>query len=151
MTPLVYVARAVDWRPTPEFKQVGHDLAELLAAAGYYPVDPVETPFPGVDVTFKQGKPQGVNRVNSDLAWLRRSDALVVDMSITSWQYVGCICELVYAYKWDIPSVVITGASPIGERMWLKYHATRIVHDAVGAVDALRNLKVGPGPFAPPA
>lgn len=147
MTPLVYIARAVDLRPPSDVRRVGHDLRDSLIAAGYRPVDPVETPFPGIDVTFKEGKPSGNSRIRSDLEWLRRSDALLVDMSISDWQYVGCICELVYAYTWHIPSVVITGTSSIENRMWLRFHATRVVHDPQAAIAALDSLKLGPGPL----
>lgn len=136
--PLVYVARAVDNRPRESVTDTGMMWRSKLAAAGFTPVDPVVTPFP----RLANGKEEELNtrnfgRIESDLAWLRRSDALVIDMSLEEWSYVGCVCELVYAYLWRIPTIVMTGSSSIEERMWLRYHATKIVRSVEDAIEAL--------------
>jgi hypothetical protein len=79
----------------------------------------------------------GRNCARADLAWLRRSDALVVDMSLEDWSYVDCVCELVYAYLLRIHTIVMTGSGFIDARMWLRYHAKRIVKTVDDVIDAL--------------
>jgi ATP adenylyltransferase len=134
--PLVYVARAVDNRDTAEVIKTGEVWQNRLVSAGFRPVDPVVTPFSKLPTS---GDPNRANflRVTSDLAWLRRSDALVIDMSLDGWSYVGCVCELVYAYSWGVPTIVMTGNSAIGERLWLRYHASAIVKSVDDVVEAL--------------
>jgi nucleoside 2-deoxyribosyltransferase len=143
--PLVYVARAVDNRPAPDVRQVGENLRQRIGEAGFAAVDPVASPFPRTQVPMQEN--QETNdflRVRSDLAWLRRSDAVVIDVSLEDWSYVGCVCELVYAYLLGIPTIVIAGSSVIQERLWLRYHATRIVHDVDEAIVELQALFTSP-------
>lgn len=52
---------------------------------------------------------------------------MLVDMSIPNWTYVGCVCELVYATLWSIPSVVIVADVAMAQRVWLRHHATSTV------------------------
>jgi ATP adenylyltransferase len=143
--PLVYVARAVDNRPTEDVREVGVTLRARVREAGFAAVDPVASMFPRIQVAMEENRVvSDFGRVRSDLAWLRRSDALLVDMHIEDWSYVGCVCELVYAHLWDIPTIVIVGSSDIQERIWLRYHASKIVPDIEGAILELQEL------FAPP-
>lgn len=139
-TPRVYVARAVDQRPVETAHQAVEQLVVMLRAAGFRVVDPVRTPFPGF---AGRNILSDFDRVHSDLAWLKRCDAIVADLSIPDWPYVGCICELVYARVYDIPAVVITGENLVGDRIWLRYHADRVVRDAEQAVEFLRRLPRG--------
>lgn len=132
----VYIARAIDDRPESEIQLSGERLAQAVIDAGFMTIDPVLR-FRS-DQQVSVSSPDG--QVESDLTYLRTSDALLVDLSIPGWVYVGCICELVYAKLWDIPSVVIVGASDIHERLWLRYHAAAIVPDLKGGIAALRSL-----------
>ena len=139
--PLVYLARGVDNRKKQVVVEDGELWRTALTQAGFTTVDPLVTPFP--THTRGQGEesdPPGFGRIESDLAWLRRSDALVVDLAIEDWAYVGCICELVYAHLWKLPAVVMAGSSSIESRLWLRYHATTVVatiEDAVAALSVL--------------
>jgi hypothetical protein len=137
---LVYIARAVDHRDIEEREKDGRDLSAAVAAAGFKPVDPVTTPFPGFSQRNILSDP---DRVLNDLAWLRRCDAMIADMSIPDWPYVGCVCELVYARTYEVPAIVITGDSPLGERIWLRFHADAVVHDIDAAIKVLQELPPG--------
>jgi nucleoside 2-deoxyribosyltransferase len=64
--------------------------------------------------------------VENDLETLRRSDLLLVDYSIPNRNYVGCTCEIVYAYLWRKPVIVFVEHSGNGQRRWLRYHATYV-------------------------
>ncbi len=75
--------------------------------------------------------------VDSDLELLRRSDVVLMDLSLAGRIYVGCICELVYAHLYRIPVVVNVGSTGIEERIWLRYHASKICHSLQEAVDSL--------------
>jgi hypothetical protein len=137
----VYIARAVDNQPEQAFLEAGRLLAEKIAEAGLTPIDPVTTPFPGFEGPDILDE---YSRVLSDLAWIRRSDALVADLSIPNWPYVGCVCELVYARLYEVPTVVITGENRlIGDRIWLRYHADFVHKDADAAVRFLSTLPHG--------
>lgn len=141
---LVYIARAVDRRSKSSSRQAGEYLAAKIVEAGFIPVDPVVTPFPGFE---EQNLQEAYARVLSDLAWLRRCDALVADMSIKDWPYVGCVCELVYARLYDVPSIVITGENELlGDRIWLRYHADFVCRDADAAIESLLGLPRGARP-----
>lgn len=136
--PLVYVARAVDNRSPDDVREAGEELRLKIRDAGFAAVDPVASPFPRTQVALEENKKiSDFIRVQSDLAWLRRSDAVLIDMSLEKWSYVGCVCELVYAYLWGIPTIIVAGKSPIQERIWLRYHANDIVHDIDEAIEKL--------------
>jgi hypothetical protein len=137
---LVYIARAVDRRRVEEREQAARTLSQKVKAAGFRPVDPVARPFPGFD---QRNILSDYDRVLSDLAWLRRCDVLIADMSIPDWPYIGCICELVYARLYDVPAIVITGENLVGDRIWLRFHADAVVHDIDEAVNVLRSLPRG--------
>jgi nucleoside 2-deoxyribosyltransferase len=64
--------------------------------------------------------------VETDLAELRGSDILLMDMSIETWNYIGVTCEMVYAHMWHKPIIAYVGDTRNGERLWLKYHADEI-------------------------
>jgi hypothetical protein len=140
--PRIFIARAIDYRGT-DVAAEGASLAESVRAAGYVPVDPVVDLLPqhwGRRGTTWYGS--GGGRVDSNLEWLRRCDAMVVDMSLQDWTYIGCVCEIVYAFLWRIPTVVIAGRTTL-EREWLRYHTTRRVDDVPDAIEELKGLLGG--------
>src|ERR1022692_1921458 len=85
--------------------------------------------------------------VDHDLAVLRRCDAVLMDMSLPNRNYIGCVCEMTYAYLWNIPCVVYLGRSN-PNRPWLHYHAVAVFEFRKDAIACLtRRL----GPLAPTA
>lgn len=141
VAPLVYFARAVD----------GLDRADVLAAArvvgaeleesGLQMTDPVELWLRAARESPVPDDPAGL--VKSDLGLLRRSDRVLMDMSIRDRAYIGCTCELTYAYLWHIPSVVWVGDTGLDQRPWLRYHATAVVKSRQEAVEAVAGLLLG--------
>ena len=116
--PLVYFARGVDGLSRPEVLAAGRRLAQVLLAHGVTVIDPV------LELQCRQIDDREV--VEHDLRFLRRSDAVFMDMSIPRRNYVGCCCELVYAHLWRIPAVVYVGRSGNQGRPWLCYHAAGV-------------------------
>lgn len=114
----VYYARAVDDR----------NRTEVLAEASRIQGELIKYEIELVDPVAIGGEherlPEDV--VQTDLSLLKSSDAVLMDMSIDRWTYVGCVGELVYAHIWNIPSVVWVANQSIAERKWLLYHATKI-------------------------
>lgn len=112
-------------------------MAAELARVGLHCVDPVAA-------WDRNGRADAQDHatalVKADLDFLRKADAILVDMSRPGHQYIGCICELTYAHLWGIPSVVWVSDVAMAGRPWLRYHATEIVTscpEAVAAVTAL--------------
>jgi nucleoside 2-deoxyribosyltransferase len=64
--------------------------------------------------------------VRADLDALEEADVLLADFSNPAHRYVGCVCEVVYAHLAGKPVVVYVGDTDYSERLWLRYHATRI-------------------------
>jgi hypothetical protein len=81
--------------------------------------------------------------VEFELELLRRADGLLVDMTISERNYLGCACELTYARLWRIPAVVYVGNTSNGERPWLRYHSSLVVENVQEAVRGLVELVKG--------
>ena len=122
--PQVYFARAVDGLKPDEVRRSAVALSRDLRALRLNLVDPVvyET-----QVVGHRGNDSSHTRsiVDLDLSILRRCDAVLMDMSLPNRNYIGCTCELVYAYMWRIPVVVFLGGQD-ASRIWLNYHATKV-------------------------
>ena len=73
--------------------------------------------------------------VENDLEILRQSDLLLVDYSIPNRNYVGCTCEIVYAYLWKKPVIVYVGQSSNSQRRWLRYHTTYVCETVSQALE----------------
>ena len=133
--PLVYLGRAIDGRAEPDFYGWAQRTESLLLAAGLESVDPV--------LLYSQAAETEVDpfdRVRSDLEYLKRADVALIDISIPGWQYVGCICELVYASRWSIPTVVVADGTDLGDRLWIRYHATVMAASLEAAVKEVSDL-----------
>lgn len=113
----VYYARAVDDRNRTDVLAEGVRIQGELFKFEIELVDPIA-------IGGKWERPEDV--VQIDLSLLKSCDAVLMDMSLDGWTYVGCVAELVYAHIWNIPSVVWVANQSIAERKWLRYHATKI-------------------------
>ncbi len=120
----VYFARAIDGEHRSRVQEVTAAVAQELAGAGLLMVDPTaDEPAPPTTGPF--GEPRHRAIVDHDLAILRSCRAVLMDLSIPGRNYIGCICELTYAYLWQIPCVVYLGEIS-KDRLWLNYHATAV-------------------------
>ncbi len=134
----VYYARAMDGVPKGEIqKQTDKVIKEL----SNYNIELVD-PFIEIEQNLADGTFQEIYRriVEGDLSLLKTVDAILMDCSIPGRSYVGCICELVYAFLWGIPIVVYTGTSGNDKRYWLNYHATHVYTEWEEVIHALSLL-----------
>jgi hypothetical protein len=136
--PIVYFARAVDGLDRAGVLADAQVVAAELQKSGLQMTDPVE-------VWMRTAREQSAADdlallVKSDLGLLRRSDGVLMDMSIKDRNYIGCTCELTYAYLWHIPSVVWVGDAGLDQRAWLRYHATVVVKRRQEAIEAVAGL-----------
>jgi nucleoside 2-deoxyribosyltransferase len=141
----VYFARAMDGLERESIEALTREVeAELLRVRLRFGVDlHLVDPFREVE-SFK-GQETFEERarriVEEEIALLKTADGVLMDCSIPDRSYVGCICELVYAYQEGIPVVVYVGSSGNDKRLWLHYHATQVcVTTRRDAIEALAFL-----------
>jgi hypothetical protein len=137
--PRVYFARAIDGEGEETGKILASIVAAELAARNLQLVDPVATAPDVRDGQDTEIIQKYRDIVDHDLSILRTCDAVLMDMSIPNRNYIGCVCELTYAYLWDIPCIVYVGKTN-PNRPWLHYHATAIFKSRDAAVAHLSRL-----------
>jgi hypothetical protein len=137
--PQIYFARAMDGIDEAVSLAFGVTVARELAQYSLRIIDPL-TEAKRRQLTQIQNENLNDLLVEFDLGLLRRSDGVLMDMSIPGRNYVGCVCELTYAFMWRIPVAVYVGDSSNGERHWLKYHATQIYRTRQDAIVSLAAL-----------
>lgn len=138
MTPLsVFFATAMDGISRSRIEHLFRWVENELERIGLVLSNPLsEAP----DFALQQ-RPQDAEErriVQHDLEKLKLSDLCLVDMSLRGHVYIGCICEIVYAYQWRKPIVVCIGDNDLETRMWLKYHTSYICRDFDAAFAFLR-------------
>jgi len=133
--PRVYFARAMDNLDKNEIFKLGNLVAEELTAHGMHIIDTFDDQKKGDhNFTFEE---KARKIVEGDLELLKTADAVLMDCSIPNRSYIGCICELVYAYLSKIPVVVYVGSSGNDKRSWLQYHATNVCKSRNEAIKEL--------------
>jgi nucleoside 2-deoxyribosyltransferase len=135
MRPRIYFARGVDGLPKSEVTRPAARARKLLAKYGLTLIDPVDS-----SRKLKAGE-----IVASDLHHLKECDAVLMDMTVAGRNYIGCCCELVYAYLWRKPVLVYVGTSGNEKRHWLRYHASKVCRTQAQAIAALVKLVQGGG------
>jgi len=80
--------------------------------------------------------------VKTDLEILRQCAAVLMDMTIRDRNYIGCVCEMVYAHSWFIPVSVYTGEMGLETRPFLRYHCARISRTRYEAIQFLTHLLI---------
>jgi hypothetical protein len=144
--PRIYFARAIDGEDSATRLALASDVASELAAAGLSMVDPTVDDPTGVGETKTDERELYQAIVEHDLSVLQSCHAVLMDISVPGRSYIGCICEMTYAYLWRIPCVVYMGKTD-KRRPWLQYHATAVFETRADAIDFLRRLlKVSPRP-----
>jgi nucleoside 2-deoxyribosyltransferase len=134
----VYFARAMDGIAPDRIRGQALEVEEVLAAHGIQLLDPYRDESGGEAAKSLGDRAREI--VERDLTLLRNTDAVLMDCSIAEHNYVGCICELVYAYCWKIPIVVFVGNSGNERRIWLQYHATHLCKTRDEAITKLLQI-----------
>jgi len=134
--PKIYFARAIDGEDPVEIRALAAQVACELSEAGFAMVDPTI----GAPVLGEQQAASTSNSwaaiVDHELSLLRRCDAVLMDMSIPNRNYIGCVCEMTYAYLWRIPCVVYP-REPGQPRPWLIYHVDAVFETRRAAIGYL--------------
>ena len=130
---MVYFARAVDGLDVIDIERRAQDVSAELERHGLRMIDPL---IFEAQVNNKGSAMSPAQIVDTDLAVLRRCDLVLMDMTIAQRNYIGCISELIYAYLWKIPSIVVVGPQELS-RSWLQYHAAEVHTSWSAAVDAI--------------
>jgi hypothetical protein len=133
-SPTVYFSRAVDGIAEERTSDLTREVAAELESVGLTIVDPLGL----YQETHSSRQPAEI--VQWDLRLLQSATAVLADMSIPDRNYIGCVCELVYAHIGNKPAVVYTGESGYEQRPWLQYHSTRIFKDRKMAVAYLASI-----------
>jgi hypothetical protein len=137
--PRIYFARAIDGEDNAARSRLASTVASELAAAGLSMVDPAADDPAVTDETKEGAMKRYRTLVEHDLSVLQSCHAVLMDISVPGRSYIGCICEMTYAYFWKIPCVVYTGNLD-DRRPWLQYHATAVLKTRADAIDVLRRL-----------
>ncbi len=139
--PRIYFARAVDGMSLDDTLTLAQVVAQELARFGLTLVDPVAEQL-GLRSALKDDiKSASRQLVDFDLSTLRTCNGMLMDMSIPNRNYIGCSCELTYAYLWKIPTVVYA-ADSYRARPWLNYHAQEVCACRDDAISALVELLI---------
>lgn len=137
--PRVYFARAVDGLDRDRVIDLAQGVRKELDVVGLTTIDPVAASEPMIGGVRDESEHSGDaprnyrQVVEQELAILRSCDAVLMDMSIPSRNYIGCVCEMTYAHMWNIPCVVYLDAVELN-RPWLKYHATATFGTRIEAI-----------------
>jgi len=142
--PKIYFARAIDDQSEAEIYSLSDVVHRELTECGLQVIDPIHELRKGYraqgntnlsQITVTDALATGI--VNAELDLLKTADAVLMDCTLVDRQYVGTIAELVYAHMWNIPVVIYVGASNIGDRLWIKYHAAYICETRAEAIQYL--------------
>lgn len=132
----VYFARGVDGLNRSSVIRSAVVIGHRLARFGITLVDPLNS-----DHALLRGDDlEAEEVVVNDLRVLGTCDAVLMDMTIPRRNYIGCNCELVYAFLWRKPVVVYVGRSGNHRRHWLRYHATVVCRTQGEAIAELVNI-----------
>lgn len=90
-------------------------------------------------ISSEELKTQGPNYVvRSDLAHIKRSDVVLVELTGPRQLYLGTLMEMPWAVSFEKP--VIIWSSWARESAWLAFHATAIYETLEECVDAIKEL-----------
>ena len=140
----VYFCRAMDTFHFDEIKNQYVEIDKLLSNEGFELINKFSMDnFSSItENSTHEFITDNANRiVEKDLENLKKTDFVIVDLSIENHFYFGCICEIVYAYLWKKKIIVFTGKSKNGSRLWLHYHADYICETLEESIKYIINYK----------
>jgi nucleoside 2-deoxyribosyltransferase len=135
----VYFARAIDGEDTRGARELADHVRAEILLSGMRMVDPIDHELRIVK-SYGNDSDYTEHLVRLDLMLLRKCDGLLIDMTIPHHSYVGCVCELTYAYLWNIPTAVYVGDSGNEHHHWLRFHARVVCHERTDAINTLSRI-----------
>jgi ubiquinone/menaquinone biosynthesis C-methylase UbiE len=134
----VYLARAMDERPTCEIEAEEDRYTSLLRPLGVQLVNPFEGKRPVV-------LDDSCDTADRDLQLLRSTDLLLADLSQADYTYVGALCELSFARFLDLPIVTVVGNTRLHERHFLQSFSEFLCSNEAEAVEYIRAVHTKAG------
>jgi len=132
----IFYCRAMDGFPYEEIKQTYNNINKRLKENNLVLLN--NNPhFLQQSVVNKESS---VEIVDSNEIFLEKADCVIVDLSIKNHFYVGCIDEMVCAYKRNIFVIVISGDSGAEERFYVNRRANKIVKHFDEAIEYINTL-----------
>lgn len=130
----IYFSTAIDFINPVEISKKFQAVESELRAAGFH----LSNLSTAQSITSQRYEASPEEVVQQALSLIRESDFVLLDLSLRNHTYIGCICEMVYAYLWQKPVVVFVGTSGNESRPWLRFHASHICATLRDAVDWIR-------------
>lgn len=134
--PRIYFARAIDGIVAEQIVPLAKIAAAEVSEQGLFLVDPILFE-PTRSDSESQNSRWHHDIVVHDLKILQSCAGVLMDMTVPGRNYIGCSCELVYAYMWKIPVAVYMGEND-RDRPWLQYHASTVVRTRTEAIGYLK-------------
>ena len=135
----IYLALAMEGIPSQQIRQREQEFRNHLKSIKA----DIWTTFDEMDKQTDESESKekyAMRIVERDLQLLRRSDLLLVDLSVSGHTYVGCMCEIVYARIMKIPIVLFVGDTGNETRTWLIYHADALCSTMNATVEAVSRI-----------
>lgn len=132
----VFFSRAMDGIGFDEIASTSLEVQQIIDATGLE----LCNPFRGDRKVFSENEnrlPQDV--VNRDIGELKQADVFLCDMTITNRNYIGTLCEMMYAHFMKIPIVIYTGDTGYERRYWIRYHAKYVCKNLEEAMEFIKN------------
>jgi nucleoside 2-deoxyribosyltransferase len=137
----IYFARAMEGLEKDSVHNTANRVRSDLKSNGFDMIDTIDgLKLPDLMNPFDFSGTLSGQIVQHDLALLRQADGVLMDMTIPKRNYVGCVCELVYANMWKKPTVVYVGDSGNDKRHWLIYHADVVCFTFRDALEHLKRI-----------
>lgn len=100
----------------------------------------IANPFKGTRESFSAYENRDYKDVvERDIRELKTANVFLCDMTIRNRNYIGTLCEMMYAYYLKIPVVIYTGDTGYENRYWIRYHAKHICTSLEEAIESIRN------------
>lgn len=133
----VYFAHAMDLIDPQEIKKNINKFEKLIKKYGNVELINTYT----ISSSLKRSELNPIEKakfvVTRDLELLKESNVLFVDYSRQNMNYIGCTCEIVYAFIYNKPIIVYVGNSGNENRLWLLYHTDKIYKNLKDALEEL--------------
>ena len=137
----VFFSSAIDGIPMKQIVNRYQEVERELRAKGHFLVNPASF-YTQNHNEIKRGRGNDVLNavIDYDLNAIRSADVLLADFSDPCRQYVGCICEIVYARLFKIPVIAYLGSNLISERPFFAYHCSVMTKKWDDAILAISDL-----------
>ena len=134
----VFYSRAMEGLSFEDIKTDSLYVERILRKVGIE----MTNPFKGKKKVFSEIKNRTPKQVvMRDLSELAKCDVFLLNCTVPNWNYVGSLCELMYAYFLRKYIVVYTAKTGYDNRYWLVYHSNFICRSLNTAVNHILKIR----------